>query len=182
MLEKIKYLLIVIFLSVPSTAIAWEDWDSKTRDSFLRTTNWITLDWHSTNLSAADGWNGVRELNPILGPYPTQEEIALYFVARVGLNYWMHDKGWSKTASLLSIGHVAAAVNNYNINGNSDKIAHIIAGSAISEIVYYNTGNRWKGCAAALGAGVLKEIIDNRFDSEDAIATGLGCSILRIEF
>lgn len=182
MLEKIKYLLFIMFLLLPSTATAWEDWDYKTRDSFIRSTNWIALDWHSTNLSAADGWNGVKELNPILGPYPTQEEIAIYFIGRVGLNYWMHDKGWSNTASLLSIGHAIVAVNNYNINGNKDKIAHIVAGSAISEIVYYNTGSRWKGCAAALGAGVLKEVIDNRFDSKDAMSTALGCSILRIEF
>lgn len=172
---------------IPSTAWAWEDWDKTTQDSFARTTNWIMLDWHSTDMAAADGWNGVREKNPILGPAPTQSEVALYFAARIGLNYWMHEQGYGNNVfyQIGTLGHAFVAVKNYKITGDTDKIGHIAVGAVISETVSYYTGSRWKGCAAALGAGILKETIDKRthsFDPADAFATSLGCSVFRIEF
>ena len=180
-----RALLLSLLLLIPSTAWAWEDWDQRTQNSFARTTNWIVLDWHSTDMSAAEGWNGYREMNPIMGPSPTQGEVALYFAARIGINYWMHEQGWVDAANAFSIGHAFAAANNYKIRGNSDKIVHIVAGAVISETVYHYTGSRWKGCAAAFGAGIVKEAIDSRthnFDPVDAAVTGLGCSIIRIEF
>jgi len=180
-------LLAFILILVPSIAFAWEDWDQRTQDSFARTTNWIILDWHSTDRSAAEGWDGYRELNPIMGPAPTQGEVALYFAARIGLNYWIHDQGYGNNAfyQIGTLGHALAAANNYKIRGDSDKIGHIVAGAVISETVSYYTGSRLKGCAAALAVGVAKELNDKRthnFDSSDALATGIGCSIIRIEF
>ena len=182
-----RALLLSLLLLIPSTAWAWEDWDKRTQDSFARTTNWIVLDWHSTDNSAAEGWDGYRELNPIMGPAPTRGEVALYFAARIGLNYWVHDLGYGDNILYqgITLGHAFAAANNYKIRGESDKIGHIVAGAIISETVYHYTGSRWKGCAAALAAGVAKETIDKRthnFDGADAFATGLGCAMIRIEF
>ena len=138
-------------------------------------------------MSAATGWDGIRELNPVMGPTPTQGEVALYFAARIGLNYWVHDLGYGNNILYqgITIGHAYAAANNYKILGDGDKIGHIAVGAVVSETVSHYTGNRWKGCAAALAAGVAKEAIDSRthdFDFEDAAATVLGCSIIRIEF
>jgi len=174
--------ILFLLLLIPSVAWAWEDWDKQTRDNFWRTTNWIMLDWHSTDMIAATGWDGYREKNKIMGPYPSQGEVALYFAARIGLNYWMHDQGYDYLAMPVSIIHAHAAYSNYRLTGNDDKIGHILIGSAISETVSYYTDSRWKGCAAALAVGVAKELSDSRFDMEDATATVLGCSIIRIEF
>ena len=178
-------LLAFLLLFIPNIALAWEDWDKQTRDNFWRSTNWIMLDWHSTDMIAATGWNGYREKNVIMGPSPTQGEVALYFAARIGLNYWMHDQGYDYLAMPVSIIHAYAAYNNYQITGNSVKIGHIAIGAVVSETVTHYTDSRWKGCAAALAAGVAKEAIDSRthnFDFEDAASTALGCSIIRIEF
>ena len=179
--------ILLILLLLPNWAFAWQDWDKKTQDSFARTTNWIMLDWHSTDMLAADGWNGFRELNPVLGEAPSREELGVYMLGRIGLNYWIHDIGYGDNVfyQIGTAGHALAAANNYSINGQNDKIQHIIAGAMISETVSHYTGSRWKGCAAALAAGVAKELKDKRthsFDSEDAFATALGCSIIRIEF
>ncbi len=180
-------LLAFLLVFLPNIAIAWEDWDQSTRDSFARSTNWIILDWHSTDMLAADDWNGFRELNPILGEAPSRETVGLYMLGRIGLNYWIHDIGYGESVfyQLGTLGHVFAAANNYRIQGHSDKVGHIVGGAVVSEAVAYYTGSRWKGCAASLAVGVAKELNDKRthgFDAEDAFATALGCSIIRIEF
>ena len=179
--------LLFLLLLIPSVALAWEDWSQNTRDSFARTTNWIMLDWHSTDMLAADDWNGFVELNPILGEAPSRERVGLYMLGRIGLNYWIHDIGYGESVyyQLGTVGHALAAANNYSINGENDKIGHIAVGAVVSETVAHYTGSRWKGCAAALALGIAKEIDDSRthdFDFEDAAATALGCSIIRIEF
>jgi len=174
--------ILFLLMLIPSAAWAWEDWDKQSRDNFWRTTNWIMLDWHSTDMIASRGWDGYREKNIIMGPYPSQGEVALYFAARIGLNYWMHDQGLDILAVPVSIIHAHAAYNNYRLTGDDDKIGHIALGAVISETVTHYTDSRWKGCAAALAAGVVKELSDSRFDIQDATATALGCSIIRIEF
>jgi hypothetical protein len=180
-------LLAFLLVFLPNIALGWEDWDQSTRDSFARTTNWIALDWHSTDMLAADDWNGFVELNPILGEAPSREQVGLYMLGRIGLNYWMHDIGYGENLfyQIVTVGHAFAAANNYKIQGQSDKVGHIAVGAVVSETVSYYTGSRWKGCAAALAVGIAKEINDSRthdFDFEDAAATALGCSIIRIEF
>ena len=178
-----KKLLLVVLLLLPSIAFGgYADWDKQTRDNFWRSTNWIALDWHSTDMLAADGWNGYRELNPILGPHPSQSDVALYFMARIGVNYWMHDRGWDNAAGWMSVGHAFAAAHNYDLTGNSDKTGHIIVGAIVGETVTQYTGSRLKGCAAALAVGLVKESFDDKFDARDASATAIGCSIIRIEF
>lgn len=180
-------ILAFLLIFLPNIALAWEDWDQSTRDSFSRTTNWIMLDWHSTDQLAADDWNGFRELNPILGEAPSRETVGLYMLGRIGLNYWIHDIGYADNVfyQLGTVGHALAAANNYSINDQNDKIGHIAVGAVVSETVAHYTGSRWKGCAAAFAVGVAKELNDKRthsFDSGDAFATVLGCSIIRIEF
>lgn len=64
---------------------------------------------------------------------------------------------------------------------DDDRVQHFAAGSAISAFVTYKTGSFWKGCAAALAAGVLKEAYDDlsgsgRFDTRDIGYTIVGCS------
>ena len=179
--------LAFLLVFLPNIALAWEDWDQSTRDSFARTTNWIVLDWHSTDMAAAGGWNGVRETNPLLGDFPSRERVGLYMLGRIGLNYWIHDQGYADNVfyQIGTLGHALAAANNYKITGDTDKLGHIAVGAVVSETVAHYTGSRWKGCAAALAVGVAKELNDKRthsFDSEDAFATVLGCSIIRIEF
>lgn len=174
--------LLFVLLFLPNIAFAWEEWDKQTRDNFWRSTNWIALDWHSTDMIASRGWDGYREKNVIMGPEPTQGEVALYFAARIGLNYWMHDQGYDYLAAPASIIHAYAAYNNYRITGSDDKIGHIAVGAAVSETVTHYTGSRWKGCAASLALGIAKELSDSRFDMQDATATALGCSMIRIEF
>lgn len=58
-----------------------------------------------------------------------------------------------------------------------DKVAHFAAGAAVSHIVTQETDNRTAGCLAAIGVGVLKELVDDVADSTDLVATGLGCSV-----
>jgi hypothetical protein len=108
-------------------------------------------------------------------------------LGRIGLNYWIHDIGYADNVfyQIVTVGHALAAANNYSIYDENDKIGHIAVGAVVSETVAHYTGSRWKGCAAAFALGVAKEINDSRthnFDFEDAAATALGCSIIRIEF
>ncbi|WP_439121389.1 hypothetical protein [Marivita sp.] len=58
-----------------------------------------------------------------------------------------------------------------------DKAAHFAAGAAVSHIVTQETGNATAGCLAAIGVGVLKELVDDKADPADIVATGLGCSV-----
>jgi len=61
----------------------------------------------------------------------------------------------------------------------NDKTLHFVAGAATSKYVAQQTHRPMAGCAAALSAGIAKEIYDNRFggvvDRYDALATGAGC-------
>jgi hypothetical protein len=47
----------------------------------------------------------------------------------------------------------------------------------VSHIVTQETGNPTAGCLAAIGVGVLKELVDDVADPADILATGLGCSV-----
>ncbi len=58
-----------------------------------------------------------------------------------------------------------------------DKAAHFAAGAAVSHIVTQETGNPTAGCMAAIGIGVLKELVDDVADPADILATGLVCSV-----
>ncbi|MCK0148651.1 hypothetical protein MWU54_01330 [Marivita sp. S6314] len=58
-----------------------------------------------------------------------------------------------------------------------DKAAHFAVGAAVSHVVATQTDNKAAGCAAAIGIGVLKEVIDDHADPLDILATGLGCSV-----
>jgi hypothetical protein len=58
-----------------------------------------------------------------------------------------------------------------------DKAAHFAAGAAVSHIVTQETGNPTAGCMAAIGIGVLKELVDDVADPDDILAAGLGCSV-----
>lgn len=58
-----------------------------------------------------------------------------------------------------------------------DKAAHFAAGAAVSHIVATQTGSKAAGCAAAIGAGLVNEMVDDVADPLDAMATGLGCSV-----
>lgn len=58
-----------------------------------------------------------------------------------------------------------------------DKAAHFAVGAAVSHVVTQETGNPAAGCLAAIGVGVLKELVDDVGDPADILATGLGCSV-----
>ena len=61
-----------------------------------------------------------------------------------------------------------------------DKTMHFVAGAAASKFVAERTNSPLQGCAAALTAGIAKELYDSEFggvvDAKDVIATGVGCS------
>lgn len=64
---------------------------------------------------------------------------------------------------------------------DDDRLQHIAPCSAISAFVTYKTGSFWKGCTAALAAGILKEAYDDlgrsgRFEARDVGYTMAGCS------
>jgi len=59
-----------------------------------------------------------------------------------------------------------------------DKAAHFAVGAGVSHVVATETGSKAAGCAAAIGIGLLKEVMDDQADPVDLIATGLGCVVL----
>ncbi len=62
-----------------------------------------------------------------------------------------------------------------------DKIGHFVVGATVSGIVTEITGEPLAGCAAALGAGLLKEAYDSQnngtVEAADVAATASGCLI-----
>ncbi len=85
---------------------------------------------------------------------------------------WSWDKGY-----LLQTGLSLAAIPLTD----NDRLQHVAAGSAISAYVTHRTGSFWKGCGAALAAGILKEAYDDwsdtgRFEARDIGYTIVGCS------
>ena len=59
---------------------------------------------------------------------------------------------------------------------------HVAAGSAISAFLIYKTGSFWKGCAATLAAGVLKEAYDDMSGSGRFEARNIGYKIAGCSF
>ncbi len=61
----------------------------------------------------------------------------------------------------------------------NNKTLHFVAGAAASKYTASKTQNAISGCAAAISAGIAKELYDSRFggvvDAADAVATGAGC-------
>ena len=61
----------------------------------------------------------------------------------------------------------------------NDKTLHFVAGAAASKYVTSQTQSPLSGCAAAMTAGIAKELYDKKFggvvDANDALATGVGC-------
>jgi predicted Fe-Mo cluster-binding NifX family protein len=60
---------------------------------------------------------------------------------------------------------------------HTDKAAHFAVGAGVSHVVAQETGNPAAGCLAALGVGVLKELVDDVSDPADIIATTAGCGV-----
>ena len=175
-----RVILVLLFCMIASPVYAWQDWDQKTREQFAATSVSIGLDWHSTDMAARNNWHNrnYHELNPVLGEHPTRGEIGLYMIGRLGLQYYLYDNGYNNFANFAGAIHTFAAINNYQLTGDNDKIVHAVAGLAISTAVTNYTGSKVKGCLASIAAGIVKETIDSRthdFDVDDAIATGLGC-------
>lgn len=62
-----------------------------------------------------------------------------------------------------------------------DKQKHFVTGAAVSSWVYAKTGDQSEACLAALGVGLAKEVVDDRngrADSDDAVATTFGCTVI----
>ena len=62
----------------------------------------------------------------------------------------------------------------------NDKFQHVAIGSAISAFVTYKTDSFWKGCAASLAAGLVKEAYDEfsgtgAFEGVDVAYSVAGC-------
>lgn len=67
-----------------------------------------------------------------------------------------------------------------------DKQKHFVAGTAGADAVTAATGDWKKGCLAALGLGIGKEVYDSMgngtVDAMDAVATTAGCAVWSVEF
>lgn len=77
---------------------------------------------------------------------------------------------------------IALAMGLSGCFGSSDdKVRHFAAGGLASWAAEEMGAPPWAGCAAALGAGLLKEHVDHnrggRWDRDDALATVAGCSL-----
>jgi hypothetical protein len=112
--------VLLFFLFFINPAYAWSDWDSTDKTLFVASSVAMTADWATTRYAARSDWpGGLYEINPILGKYPHQDKVDLYFVALLVSNYFIADylKGdmrrWYLTIRIAS--HGQAANNNINL-------------------------------------------------------------------
>ena len=100
----------------------YSDWSKEKRQMFWASNLAIAYDMKTTTDAVPYWRNGLIELNPILGSYPTDNQLLAYFVARVGVNYvladWLkppHDTYYLGFATGL---HYMAGFNNSHLVSN----------------------------------------------------------------
>lgn len=72
----------------------YSDWSKEKRQLFWASNLAIAYDINTT-MDGSQYWrNGLMELNPILGPYPTDNQLFTYMIVRVAVNYAVAD--WLK--------------------------------------------------------------------------------------
>lgn len=78
----------------------------------------LACDWGSTRSVASDGWSGVRERNPIMGPEPEPLVVDAYFlgVAAVAGLVWHLIPGRYRIVVPVTIAAVAIKANANNIS------------------------------------------------------------------
>ena len=87
-------LLLVILLWAPSglgnaaELIHYSDWSDKNKRDFWLSNAGMMLDWATTR-DMAGKWDTCqcKELNPILGDYPSRSRVDNYMLANIALNY-----------------------------------------------------------------------------------------------
>lgn len=105
---------LTLFVFIMEPALAAMD----STDKALFTTFLVVelIDWQQTLVIAED--EQYIELNPILGEKPSKDEVNLYFLACIGINYliaksdWKYKKDWLKVSIALEI---YCTTNNYRI-------------------------------------------------------------------
>lgn len=105
-------LIFFVFIMEPVLA-AMDTQDKKLFTTFLI---FELVDWKQTiEISRNDNY---IELNPILGEKPSEDEINIYFLTCIGINYliaksdWKYKESWLKAAIALE---VTCTTNNYRI-------------------------------------------------------------------
>ena len=100
----------------------YSDWSKEKRQIFWASNLAIAYDMKTTTDAVPYWRNGLIELNPILGSYPTDNQLLAYFVARVGVNYMLADRLKSPyDISYLGITtgfHSMAGFNNSHLVNN----------------------------------------------------------------
>jgi len=114
-----RALLLSLLLLVPSAAWAWEDWDLETKTMFVASSIAITADWATTRNMTHRYDEGYRELNPILGDYPSTSQVDAYMIGMLVTNYfitdWLPKEHRIFYLSYRTVTHGAAAHNNMQI-------------------------------------------------------------------
>lgn len=117
-----KTLILLLMFATP--CFAFDEW-TKT-DTALQATYTVlhVIDWGQTSHQAKIGWVGTyHENNPILGTYPTEKSVHVYFastlVAYTIISYALPTP-WRKVWQGVGIGIELGAIgNNYNIGFRS---------------------------------------------------------------
>jgi hypothetical protein len=113
-------IILLLFLFFANPARAWSDWSDSDRALFISSSVAMTADWATTRYAARNDWpDGLYETNPILGKYPHQDQVDLYFVTMLISNYFIADyfKGNNRTfyLAIRTVTHGAAAQNNVSL-------------------------------------------------------------------
>ncbi len=107
-------------LLAPQSARAWSGWSDTDRALLVASNIALAADWASTRNAARQDWpGGLFEQNFILGRYPHQDKVDLYFIALIATNYLIADNlstGKRKFyLSIRAITHAHAAHNNVQL-------------------------------------------------------------------
>ena len=99
----------------------WNNWSDTDKKMFIASNVAIAADWLTTRNFAGhkELHPGTYETNPIIGKYPSQERVDLYFIGIVVSNYYIAD--WlPKELRGFYLGvrtgaHGTAAISNMNL-------------------------------------------------------------------
>lgn len=113
-------ILITILLILSFPAHAWSDWSTTERALFTASSAAMIADWATTRNAARHDWpGGTYEQNIVLGRYPHQDRVDIYFVTLLITNYFIADylPGDHRKfyLSVRALTHADAARNNIEI-------------------------------------------------------------------
>lgn len=79
------FVCLLVFLFSFDANAKFEDWSDEHKKLFYINTGTIALDWYTTSIGLRS--DNIVELNPFLGPKPTQRTLNKFAAIRIGLSY-----------------------------------------------------------------------------------------------